>query len=102
VSGSDTEGVVEDVIALVKGDVPGFATETVEAIGAALPLLFTLFAGAETDPAIVFPYLRDVIALGVTALEGYAKHLPAADVRKAFDDGLGNLLEDAKFGAKSP
>jgi hypothetical protein len=93
-----SDGVIADVIDLIKGDVPSYVTDTAKTVLEAAPALMVALAGIETDPLIALPYLKSLFGFAITAFEDYAAHRPEAAVKKALDDAIGDLLENVKFG----
>jgi hypothetical protein len=97
----DDDGtLVGEIASLLKGDVPAWCTLPLELVAGAMPAVLGLLAGQETAEEIAAPYLRTLFGLGLTVLEDLIAHKPTADVRKAFDDGVGDLLETMRFGEK--
>jgi hypothetical protein len=97
---ADDGTLVGEIGALLSGDVPAYATLPLELVGGALPAVLELLDGQETAEEIAAPYLRILFSLGLNVLEDLIAKKPAADVRKAFDDGVGDLLEQIRFGEK--
>jgi hypothetical protein len=92
--------VVGDIEAAAASGNPEWADLLLELVGTALPAVFAALAGPDTAIEIAAPYVERVLALGVTALGDALSHKPLADVRRAFDDAVGDVLEDVKFGPK--
>lgn len=98
----DDDGtLIGEIASVIEGDAPAWATLPLELVAGALPVLMGLLAGNETAEEIAAPYLRTLFGLGLTALEDVIAKKPAATVRKAFDDAVGNLLEDVRFGQQA-
>ena len=92
--------VIGDIESLIPGNaLPPYASLVVDLLAGALPQVFSVLAGQETAEEIAAPYLRIVFGLAGQAIEDAIAHKPLDTVRVQFDDAIGDLLENIRFGA---
>jgi hypothetical protein len=93
---NDTGTVLGDLEAALAGPTPPWMQLVFSLLSDASPAIFGSLAGADTAIEIAAPFVLRLLELAAVAIKDLATHKPEADVKRAFDEALADILEDAQ------